>query len=301
MNLNTVAILSPGDMGHSVGHVLVSNGLRVITCLRERSERTSLLAKQVGIEDVSTYQRLVEEADLILSILVPAKAVEAAQDVARAIQDTQSKPIYADCNAIAPQTARQIDEIIRKAGGIFVDAGIIGGSPKRDRSTRFYVSGPNAGKMEKLTQFGLNIIVLGDQIGQASTIKMCNAALTKGLTALSTELLIAAEAGNILPALEKEFKQNKPEFYNYMQRRLPRMTMISRRYVGEMEEIAKTFEEIGLTPRIFLGAADIYQFVGNTALADRVPEDPEPPPTFTEVVKTLSGSLAELQANKTRT
>ena len=79
------------------------------------------------------------------------------------------------------------------------------------------------------------------------------------------------------------------------------MTMISRRYVGEMEEIAKTFEEIGLTPRIFLGAADIYRFVGNTELAERVPEDPGPLPTFTEVIKTLSDRLAGLQANKTKT
>ena len=301
MKLNTVAILSPGDMGHGVGHVLVGNGLRVITCLRERSERTRSLAKQVGIEDVSTYERLVKEADLILSILVPAKAVEAAQEVAQAIQKTQAQPVYADCNAIAPQTAREIDEIIRNAGGIFVDAGIIGSSPKRDRSTRIYASGHHAPELENLTRFGLNIIVLGDQIGQASMIKMCNAALTKGLTALSTELLIAAEAGNILPALENEFKQNKLEFYNYMQRRLPRMTMNSRRYVGEMEEIAKTFEEIGLTPRIFLGAADIYQFVGNTVLAERVPEDPQPLPAFTEVIKILSESLAALPEIKART
>jgi len=37
MDLNTVALLSPGDMGHSVGAVLVANGLRVIRCLEGRS------------------------------------------------------------------------------------------------------------------------------------------------------------------------------------------------------------------------------------------------------------------------
>ena len=37
---NTVGILSPGDMGHTVGGVLRQNGLRVITCLKDRSQRT---------------------------------------------------------------------------------------------------------------------------------------------------------------------------------------------------------------------------------------------------------------------
>ncbi|SVC42269.1 uncharacterized protein METZ01_LOCUS295123, partial [marine metagenome] len=34
MSLETVAILSPGDMGHTVGRVLVEHGLRVITYLK---------------------------------------------------------------------------------------------------------------------------------------------------------------------------------------------------------------------------------------------------------------------------
>jgi len=280
-------------MGHAVGQVLVEHGLRVVTCLQGRSARTKSLAKLAGIENISTYQALVKEAELVLSILVPAKAVKAAQAVSRAIRETGSTLIYVDCNAIAPRTAVLIAETIGKAGGIFVDAGIIGSSPKREGSTRFYVSGPHAGDIEALTQYGLNLTILGDKVGQASAIKMCNAALTKGLTALSTELLIAADKFEVLPALEADFKENKPEFYGYMHRRLSRMTMNARRYVGEMEEIAKTFEDLGLTPKIFQGAADMYRFVGSTTLAERVPEDPTPWPTFHQVIRILSGHPAE--------
>ena len=66
---NTVGILSPGDMGHTVGKVLRENGLRIITCLKDRSQRTRELAEKAGIEDVPTYPQLVTEADLILSIM----------------------------------------------------------------------------------------------------------------------------------------------------------------------------------------------------------------------------------------
>ena len=37
MGLRTIAILSPGDMGHGVGMALVGRGFDVITCLAGRS------------------------------------------------------------------------------------------------------------------------------------------------------------------------------------------------------------------------------------------------------------------------
>ncbi|MEI9479259.1 MAG: NAD(P)-binding domain-containing protein, partial [Deltaproteobacteria bacterium] len=127
--LRTVGILSPGDMGHAVGQVLGSHDLRVITCLQGRSERTRSLASRAHIEDVSTVQALVREADILLSILVPAQARQAAQVIAKAISETHAELIYADCNAVAPQTACQIGEMITGAGGRFVDVGIIGSPP----------------------------------------------------------------------------------------------------------------------------------------------------------------------------
>ena len=43
-----------------------------------------------------------------------------------------------------------------------------------------------------------------------------------------------------------------------------------------MEEIAKTFEGLGMTPNILQGAADMYTLVGETPLADLTSRDPNP-------------------------
>ena len=102
MPLKTVGLLSPGDMGHVVGNVLVTHGLRVITCLQGRSERTRALAEKGKIEDVPTYQTLVNEAEIILSIMVPAEAKGASQAVADTLAETKTDLTYVDCNAIAP-------------------------------------------------------------------------------------------------------------------------------------------------------------------------------------------------------
>ena len=129
MTVNTIGLLSPGDMGHAVGAVLVKNGIKVITCLEGRSNRTRGLAGKAGIINVPTYQDLVRDADIILSILVPSEAMNAATLVSQALEETGEKTTYADCNAIAPQTVQEIGKVITAAGSNFVDAGIIGGLP----------------------------------------------------------------------------------------------------------------------------------------------------------------------------
>ena len=285
---NTVGILSPGDMGHTVGDVLRQNGLRVITCLKGRSQRTRQLAEKAGIADVPTYTELVTEADLVLSIMVPAQAMSAAATVAAALQQVETALIYADCNAIAPQTVRKIGDSITVSGGTFVDASIIGPPPRTPGATRFYASGPNLDTFSKLNNHGLDVRPLGEEIGLASAIKMCYASLTKGLTALCTELLTAAALLGVSEALTAEFQLSQSALFERMERGLPGMPPKARRWIGEMEEIAATFEHVGLTPNILTGAADMYRFVGDTHLADLPPEARDEFPTLAELIKILA-------------
>ena len=59
MSINTVAILSPGDMGHAVGRRLREHELRVVTCLAGRSQRTRALSEEAGIEDMASMEEVV--------------------------------------------------------------------------------------------------------------------------------------------------------------------------------------------------------------------------------------------------
>ena len=102
MELNAIAILSPGDMGHGVGKVLAEHGYRIITCLAGRSQRTRDLAAKAGFLDVPSLEEMTLEADLIMSVLVPAEAVGVARDVADAMRATGASRPFADCNAVSP-------------------------------------------------------------------------------------------------------------------------------------------------------------------------------------------------------
>ena len=286
--IKRVGILSPGDMGGGIGERLHQNGIAVYTCLAGRSPLTRLRAEEAGFKDTPSLDALVGEIDLLMSVLVPSEAVPLAESVAAAMRQTGAKPVYVDCNAIAPQTVGAIERTIRDAGASFIDAGIMGSSPRGNApSPRFHCSGPDTAPFEELRDHGLDIRVVGPKIGQASGLKMIYAAGTKGQQALWTEIMVAARALGLQEALVDELGPNNPSLR--VVNSLPAMPHRARRWVGEMEEIAATFEALGLTPKILEGAADLFRFVGETPLADQTPRDPNP--TLDQLLGTLTGHL----------
>ncbi|MDA0711781.1 MAG: DUF1932 domain-containing protein [bacterium] len=287
----TVGLLSPGDMGHAVGQMLIRHGAKVITCLMGRSDRTRSLAEKAGIASRPSYRDLVRDSDLVLSILVPSEAEETARRVAEAANGAHL--VYVDCNAIAPATARSIDQLISVAGGRMIDAGIIGGPPREPRTTRFYCSGPDTTEFMQLNEYGLDVRQAGDQIGQASGLKMCYAAGTKGITALQTELLIAAKALGLYESLMDELGLSQSTRLADMASGIPGMPVKARRWVGEMEEIAKTFSDLGMTARMYEGAADMFRLVGQTSLADETPETRDTSRTLAQVIDLLERERGE--------
>lgn len=280
-----VGILSPGDMGSGVGRRLHANGAEVYGVLTGRSELTRTRAAECGFIDAGTIDNLVTQVDIILSILVPSEATAIAHDVAEAMKRTGATPVFADCNAIAPVTVEAIEREIRAAGAEFVDAGIIGGPPSERAATYFHCSGPNTAPFERLADYGLTVMVTGPRIGQASGLKMMFAASTKGTTALWTELLTGARALGLEDALANMLGDNVT--YVAQKRGIPIMPHRSRRWIGEMEEIALTFKTLGMTPKILEGAADMYRFVGGTKLGDQTPREPNP------ALDTILGTLVE--------
>lgn len=268
-----VAVMSPGDMGQSVGMRLQHNGVRVITVLEGRSQRTKDLASSAEIENVPDDLKLVEDADILLSIVAPAEAEALAARLAAAIDRSGHDLVYVDCNAVAPETALRIEGVITQAGGHFVDAGIIGPPPRQDSSaTRFYLSGDHADDLLKLNDYGLDMRVIGDRIGEASALKMCYAALNKGTIALMTGVAVMAERLGVAPALADELSLSQETVARRMHQQIPGMVPKAHRWIGEMEEIARTFSSAALTPLIFEGIADVYRNVADKPIGSISPE-----------------------------
>ncbi len=299
MSLNNIAIISPGDMGSGIGRLLVSNGANVYTCLANRSARTKALATNAGIIDLATFDELVKKVDVILSITVSEIVGEVCTQIASAAEATQKYPIFAECNAISPAKSAHLYELMTTAGCTYIDASIIGGPPARGdtttgipgKSPHIYYSGPDTEDFSTLTEFGLDLKYLGPNIGQASAIKMTYAAMTKGSTALYTELLLAASQMGVSDQLREEFTTTQNDAYTRMEKWIPTMPAKARRWVSEMKEISATFQELGMTGDIFKGVSEMYEMIGDTPLGDETPEAQDRSRSLDDTIATMAEYL----------
>ena len=293
MGLETIAILSPGDMGHGVGKALAEHGYDVITCLAGRSQRTKGLAAAGGFHDVPSLEEMTSQADLIMSILVPDQAVDVADQVADAMRAAGVSRPFADCNAVSPRSASVMESIIGVAGGDYIDGGIIGGSPARGAVPRIYTSGPRAGLMDELDGKGIIVKNLGPKVGRASGIKMCYASMTKGTNALRVAMLTAADSLGLFDELIEELAFSQGAALSAMESGIPGLPANSGRWIGEMEEIAETFDTAGVTPRFHQGAVEIYRLLDSTSFASESPETIDRNRTLKDTIREAAERLPE--------
>jgi putative dehydrogenase len=293
LNIETVAILSPGDMGHAVGRSLVKQGLRVITCLAGRSARSRGLAEAAGIADTASIEAMVSDADLVLSIMPPSAAYDTACKVAEAMRDVESKPLYADCNAVSPATVGRIGDAITGCGASFIDAGIVGPPPgKGSQPTRFYVSGPEAEVLKSIDGDDIAVRPLGPQIGRASALKMCYAAITKGSWTLYAAALTTADVMGLTDLYLKEVESSRPHVAAEMRRMVPRLPIDAGRWIGEMEEIASTLKDAGLPRGFHDGAAEMFRLLEKTPIAAETRETIDPTRTLEQALAIYAQTLA---------
>src|SRR3954447_11027648 len=98
----TVTVIAPGMMGSAVGKCLTEGGATVLTSLSGRSPATRARAEAAGMRDASDAQ--IAASDFILSIVPRGEAMGLAERLAPALRQAPRKPIYVDCNALAPDT-----------------------------------------------------------------------------------------------------------------------------------------------------------------------------------------------------
>jgi L-threonate 2-dehydrogenase len=255
---SVVAVIAPGAMGAAVAARLVENGADVITSLSGRSPASAKRATEAGMRAVDDTDLL--SARLILSIVPPSDALGLAERLSPVLRSGSSKPLYVDCNAVSPETAKRIAEVIAATGTPFADGGIIGGPPRAGQvGPTLYVSGEPAKRVEGLAR-GLVVRAIDGPVGAASALKMSYAAITKGLTALGTASILGATRAGAAEALHRELSESQPMLLAWLARSVPDMFPKAYRFVGEMEEISSFMGSDGAR-EIYAGIAGLYREV----------------------------------------
>jgi 3-hydroxyisobutyrate dehydrogenase-like beta-hydroxyacid dehydrogenase len=256
--MTVIAVVAMGEMGAGFAQRLAERGARVLTSLAGRSAASACRAQAAGAT-VTDDAALIAEADMFLSIVPPSVAGATAERFLPLIEKAVRKPIYIDCNAIAPQTLAGIARMFSDRGLPFLDGSIIGAAPRPDGSSpRLYMSGPIKGEAETLKQLGIDTRVLSTTLGDASTLKMSYAGITKGFQALGASMALGAGRNGAQESLVAELKFSQPQLYGWLSKALPSMYDKAYRWDGEMREIAKFLLPEKGASTMLTGAADLY-------------------------------------------
>jgi 3-hydroxyisobutyrate dehydrogenase-like beta-hydroxyacid dehydrogenase len=243
-------------MGSSVGAAVREAGARVLWASKGRSGTTRHRAEEAGLEDAVELKALVGESEILLSVCPP----HAARDQAEAVAGVGFRGLYLDANAVSPDTAREIRGIVEKAGGSFVDGGIIGPPARNPGSTRLYLSGVGAERVAALfAGSALEAIVIEGPPGAASALKVCFASYTKGTAALLAAIRALALHEGVDDVLLGEWQRSIPELPGRSEAGARVTARKAWRFVGEMEEIASTFAAAGLPDGFHRAAAELYR------------------------------------------
>ncbi len=274
-NAPTIALIGAGEMGAAVGRRLRECGARVLTSVAGRSAASAARVRDAQLDVVADDDALVRDASVVLSIVPPGVAIAVAERLREPLRRAHSQPVFVECNAIAPATTRRVATILETVS--FVDGGIIGGPPRAGtqdpaQGPRFYVSGPQANRVTRLADFGLDIAVLDGPVGAASGLKLAYAGLTKGFTALAAAMANAAAHDGLADALRVELARTQPEMLARLDRFVPQMFAKAYRWVAEMAQIAEFVGSPADGAGIYDGAARLFeelaaQFAGATAPA----------------------------------
>ena len=126
----------------------------------------------------------------------------------------------------------------------------------------------------------------GLTIGQASVMKMLYAGLNKGQWAMMATMCVAAAKHDLLETFLGELESSRADVFKTMHSWVGFLAADAHRFGPEMDEIAATFAEVGVTSKFHEGAAEMFRLMAKTPFAAETRET-------LDKSRTLEEALAE--------
>jgi 3-hydroxyisobutyrate dehydrogenase-like beta-hydroxyacid dehydrogenase len=152
---------------------------------------------RAGVTGCASADAALADAQAVLVLVTADQALAAAEDYAGSIAPGA---LWFDMNSVAPDTKRNAAEAIEAAGGRYIDVAVMAPVHPKRRDVPLLVAAPHAEEgVETLRALGFTEVrAVAGEVGAASAIKMIRSVMVKGLEALTTECVLAAETAGVL-------------------------------------------------------------------------------------------------------
>ena len=198
-----------------------------------------------GVIGCVSMGEALSEAALILSLVTADQAGAAADEAARHIPPGA---MFCDMNSVAPDTKRRNAHVIETAGGSYADVAVLAPVHPQQLSVPLLVSGAHAdAAAAALLDAGFRRVrILPGDVGRAASIKMIRSVIVKGLEALTTECVLAAERAGVLDEViaSLDASWSGTDWREKADYNLDRMMIHGLRRAAEMEEVVKTLDAL---------------------------------------------------------
>lgn len=277
----TVGLLYPGELGTALAALLAGLGVRVVTTLAGRSDRTIERARRAEIEVLANLHEVARQADVVISLVPPAAAEQTAAKWCALAGVGPRGAIYVDANSIGPEQAAAIGRRIEATGKDFVDAAINGLAKNLATSGTLFLSGTRANDVAVLIGDAMRVQVVGDQPGRASAMKMLLSGLSKGLCGLFAETALVADRQGLLSEMIDAYRRIYPGVMTVVDRMLPTYAQHAGRRATETREVEETARAAGVEPLMLAAVRDLHEQIASVTF-DRLAADPWTVPAFIE-------------------
>ncbi|MWL91525.1 NAD(P)-dependent oxidoreductase [Cupriavidus sp. SW-Y-13] len=260
-----IAIIGLGEVGRCYVTALATiPGTTFQLCDARLSQGGRDLANKLEVSVHENVGPWLAEADWVLSCVFGAVSLDVA---GQCFEHMKLGSRYADLTTASPADKR-VASVRAKAKGLgYADVAVMGAISLAWARTPLLCSGDSAAEFSKLIQQagGNARIVQGGAAGDAISLKVLRSVFTKGMEALSVELLMAAEKQGVRDKLYGVLKDidDSPleDFINMLVRT---HTIHAKRRTHEVAEAQKELQGSGLTSLVLPGVEARF---ANTAAA----------------------------------
>jgi 3-hydroxyisobutyrate dehydrogenase-like beta-hydroxyacid dehydrogenase len=201
-----------------------------------------------NIPAAATNADAIRGADIVVSAVTAKQVAAAAEATAPHMKAGQ---IFLDINSASPGAKREAAKAVTAAGADYVEAAVMSNVPPHGHRVPMFLAGKKAEAAAALMgPFGMDVTVVGPEIGQASSIKMIRSVMVKGLEALFVESLTAAHRAGVVDKVIESLGESFPgmDWRGKAGYHLGRVALHAARRADEMEEVAETLRDIGIPP-----------------------------------------------------
>lgn len=221
----------------------------------------------LGIRGAASNAEALADADLVLCVVTADQAVAAAEAAAPHLRPGT---FWCDLNSCAPSSKRTSAGIVDAAGGRYVDVAVMAPVHPKLNMVPLLLAGPHAIDVAPILEsLPMAPRVVEGEVGAASSIKMIRSVMVKGLEALTAECALAAEAAGVTdPVFASLLKSHAgidwpaKAAYNF-----ERALKHGARRAAEMDEVAKTLDDLGLPNAMATATAGWQRRLSATGLS----------------------------------